>query len=271
MTPERLQKILCNTFCDAFNVRAVPVGLAVSTPFVADDGDRISFYVRALADELVLEDDGSFLAHLVAANVPFDQGTRGALFDAILSEGGAFWDRDTLEIKTPQFPEHQLGTVSIRFISALLRARDLQNLTRDMVRSTFREDALSAMSEVFQDRAKIAEDVPIDRDFREFPADIVVRPTIEGPKTAAVYLVNSNDKLNEALLCKLESDRLLRNDVIVIALLEDSDMRTVSRKRFQRAQNRSLLMPIFRGDEHAAIHMIGSNAGFSNLKPAIQH
>lgn len=271
MEPEAFQKMLCATFCQAFQVRAVPVGLVVATPFVLDDGDNLSFYVRLMPEGVALEDDGAFLAHLIASGVPFDQGVRGNLLHAILREGHAYWDQDTLEIKTETFSEYDLGQRSVAFISALLRSRDLQNLTRDMIKSTFREDVIAAAEQVFRDAARIEEDTSLDRDFREFPSDIIIRPTEPGVKSSAVYLVNSNDKLNEALLCHVEAERLLRDDVQIIALLEDSEMRSISKKRFQRAQNRSLLMPIFRGDEFAALQMVGSRAGFSREAIALPH
>lgn len=42
-----------------------------------------------------------------------------------------------------------------------------------------------------------------------------------------------------------------------MALIEDAEMSAISRRRFQRAQNRSIPMPIWLGDEEAAIKRIG--------------
>lgn len=47
-----------------------------------------------------------------------------------------------------------------------------------------------------------------------------------------------------------------RMDFSVIALIEEPDMRLISRRKFQRAQNRDISMPIFRGDEEAALDAI---------------
>jgi hypothetical protein len=54
-----------------------------------------------------------------------------------------------------------------------------------------------------------------------------------------------------------------RDDFAVIALNEEPDMKVVSHKKFQRAQNRSLTMPIFKGDEDAAMNMIGRRLNLS--------
>ncbi|TAN58248.1 MAG: hypothetical protein EPN20_16590 [Magnetospirillum sp.] len=107
--------------------------------------------------------------------------------------------------------------------------------------------------------ANINENAAIDRDFSEFPADLIVRPKTADStgSPGAIYLVNTNDKLNEALLLQMEAQYLNRPDFKVIALLEEPGMKVISPRKFQRAQNRSLAMPIFRGDEDAAMTMIG--------------
>jgi hypothetical protein len=75
-------------------------------------------------------------------------------------------------------------------------------------------------------------------------------------RPGAIYLVTSNDKLNEALLALQEAQIKNRSDFAIMALIEEPDMRLISRRKFQRAQNRSLPMPIFRGDEDAAMAKI---------------
>jgi hypothetical protein len=164
-----------------------------------------------------------------------------------------------LEIKSDVFSEDDISRRVVDFLSALIRVRDLELLTRDIVRSTFREDATAAIRERFGKVANINENVPVDRDFADFPADLVVRPTAAVPSAipGAIYFVNTNDKLNEALLLQTDALRLHRTDFEVVALIEEPDLKMISRRRFQRAQNRSLAMPIFRGDEDAAMTMIG--------------
>lgn len=74
-----------------------------------------------------------------------------------------------------------------------------------------------------------------------------------------MYFVTSNEKLNEALLLQMAAfqDRDATPEFKVIALLEEPDMKAISPKKFQRAQNRSVVMPIFRGDEEASVLSIG--------------
>jgi hypothetical protein len=260
MQPETLRERLCNTFCGSITVRPVPSGFAISSAFEDTSGDPISFYLSGVQDhEFQVEDDGAYLAHLIAKDIPIDAGQRGQLLDSILGQAGAYWDRETYEIRSTPFPEAEISRRVVDFLSSLIRVRDLELLTREVVRSTFREDAVAAIRTRFEDVANVNEDIPIGRDFSEFPSDVVLVPKTGSPLTrpGAIYFVNTNDKLNEALLLQMEAQHLGRLDFEVIALLEEPGMRAISPRRFQRAQNRSLAMPIFRGDEDAAMNMIG--------------
>lgn len=260
MHPEELKKTLCKTFCGGISVQPVPTGYAVSSAFEDSLGDPISFYLtHADEDHYIIEDDGGYLAHLISKDIAIDQGTRGQLLDAILSAGNAYWDRDTYEIRTESFSKEDVARRSIEFLSSMIRVRDLELLTREVVRSTFREDATQALLTTLGGVANIIEDEPVSGKFRDFPADLIIEPRSEfkgRARTGALYFVNSNDKLNEALLLQMEQRQLDQHDFEVIALVEDPEMRTIKRKNFQRAQNRELAMPIFREDEQGAMNYI---------------
>lgn len=254
---EALRNNLCKTFCSSITVNPVPSGFAVSTLFTDRSGDPLGFYVVENGDGFRIEDDGEYLARLVGSGLPIDQGQRAQLLEGILEQGGASWDQDTYEIYSDSFAEADLGQRLTSFLSALIRVRDLELLTRDVIRSTFREDATTALEERFGKFARFDENAAINKKLSEFPADLVIRPKDDGAKTGALYFVTSNEKLSEALLLQMEATRLERSDLQIIALIEDSEMRMLSKKKFQRAQNRSLSMPIFRGDEDAAVERIG--------------
>lgn len=254
---EALRSNLCKTFCSSIVVNPVPSGFAISTLFSDRSGDPLGFYVVESGDGFRIEDDGEYLARLVGSGIPIDQGQRAQLLEAILEQGGASWDQDTYEIWSESFDEAQLGFRLTSFLSALIRVRDLELLTRDVVRSTFREDATAALEQRYGTVARFNENEAIDRTLSEFPADLVIRPKNATAKAGALYFVTSNEKLSEALLLQMEAERLNRDDFRIIALIEDSEMRMLSKKKFQRAQNRSLSMPIFRGDEDAAVGRIG--------------
>ena len=116
---------------------------------------------------------------------------------------------------------------------------------------------MAAIRERFSDVADIKENQPtIDKDLEEFPPDAVIQP--KKGKPAAVYFVTNNEHLSEALLLQIEAEKLQKiDDFSVIALLEEYPSTLISRRKFQRAQNRGLVMPIFRGDENEALNFIG--------------
>lgn len=254
---EALRNNLCKTFSSSILVNPVPSGFAISTSFSDRSGDPLGFFVVESGDGFRIEDDGEYLARLVGSGIPIDQGQRAQLLEAILEQGGAFWDRDTYEIRSESFDKAQLGLRVTSFLSALIRVRDLELFTRDIVRSTFREDATAALEKMYGTVASFTENEAIDRTLSEFPADLVIRPKSQTAKSGALYFITSNEKLSEALLLQMEAELLRRDDFRIIALIEDSEMRMLSKNKFQRAQNRSLAMPIFRGDEHAAVGRIG--------------
>jgi len=256
-----LSSLLCRIFCEEITVRPVPDGLAVSTQFADSSGDRITFYAVQSDGGWRLEDDGDYLANLVARDVPFSEGMRLALFNGILDDGGAYWDEQTLVIKTPVFADSEFKARVIPFLSALIRVRDLELLNRENVRSTFREDVIRKVQECYGDQVEIDEGGAVVPDFSEFPADLVLRPRSPEARPAAIYLVTSNDKLNEALLASQEAAHAGRTDFKVIGLIEDRDMRAIGKRQFQRATNRRLSMAIFRGDENSAVASVGRDMG----------
>lgn len=253
---ENLTSQLCNTFCESISVNPVPVGYAISTPFQDQSGDRIGFYLVENGEGYRIEDDGQYLAKLIASGIAIDHGQRADILEAILGDANAYWDKDSFEIKSKGFSEDQVGTQVTSFLSALIRIRDLELVTREVIRSTFREDVISALEDRFQDTVSLQEQETVDRSLGEYPVDLVVRPKNDQGIVGALYFVNSNAKLAEAELLHMEAAMAKREDFKVIALIEDPEMSAISRKKFQRAQNRSIPMPIWAGDEDAVLRRI---------------
>ena len=264
ITAETLEKALCTAFCEAITVNPVPCGYAVGAAFTDASGDRIGFYVIADGDNYHLEDDGEYLAQLVALGIDIEKGQRQQLLNSILQTAGASWDDDTYEMKTGTFEERELTSKMVQFLSALIRIRDLELLTRDFIRSTFREDATAAIMERFGTIANIEERKPVSREFSDYLPDLVIRPKMEGRSTA-VFFASSAIPFQEAELLKAEIEKEGRqNEIAVVALIEDTDkINAIKPRRFQRAQNRGLAMPIFRGDEPAALTAIARQAGLN--------
>lgn len=252
---ETLEKELCAAFCAGLEVHPVPSGYAVSSLFEDNTGDRITFYLTETPDGYRIEDDGDYLSTLMASDIKIDTGGRASMLEAILSEGGAYWDRETYEIRSSDFPREQLTARTVRFLSSLIRVRDLELVTRERVKSAFRDDFLAAIGARFGDAVEVHENMAPSNDLGEFPADVVLRPKAGG-RVGAVYLVNNTDKLNEALLAWRELEDYPDTNIAMMAVLEDRDLKSVSRMKWQRAQNRHLPMPVFRGDEGGMLNFI---------------
>ncbi|MCB9978170.1 MAG: DUF1828 domain-containing protein [Rhodospirillales bacterium] len=260
---QALEKALCSTFCSSITVNTVPCGYAVSTVFKDRSGDRLGFYIVKDEDGYRIEDDGDYLSRLIASGIDIENGTRKTLMENILQTGGAFWDVDTFEIKTEHFNENELAKRMTDFLSSLIRVRDIELITRDVVRSTFREDAIAAIQERYSNLATFNENTPIDRQLSDFPSDLNIVPKTTGRKSAAVFFVTNSTKLDEAVMLRQEARIHRRDDFVIIAMIETAEMPGISKRKFQRAVNRSIITPIFRGDEESAVIRIGEEMGLA--------
>jgi hypothetical protein len=254
---ETLKGLLSRTFAEAVDVRAVPSGLAISAPFTDSSGDRLAFYARHGDNGYTFEDDGFFLSHLVASGIDIERGQRRQLLDAVLDGSGAYWDPETYEIKSRPTPDTGVG--AIMFMSALLRLRDIELLTKETVRSTFREDATAAAEEHLGETFLVEAGAPLSPEFLESPADLIITPKKPGLRRAGVFFVNSATPFLEAELLHMEIEKARASpDFVSIALIEDTGkLQVIGMRRFQRAVNRGLPTPIFRGDEAQAMAAIG--------------
>lgn len=149
---------LCRAFCDDIVVTEVPAGLAVSTAFKRDDGDRIAFYVITESEDMVrLEDDGSTIPLLEGAGVDFETDTRRRGLETLLSGVDAHFDPAESTIRTQPFARAELPTRALDFVGAMIRMNDFLLLTQEKVASTFKEDAAARIREAVSDRATIRE------------------------------------------------------------------------------------------------------------------
>lgn len=255
---QELQATLHRSFTDAIAVRPVPFGFAINSPFYDQSGDSLAFYARETGDGLVLEDDGAFLPHLVASGIDIQSGQRRNMLDAILAESGAHWDETTYEISTDPVSPAAAGLASVRFLSGLLRLRSLEQLTRETVRSTFKEDATAAIEDELAAIFDIRIRASIAPDLAEYPADIVLVNKTDKERRLGIFLVNNATQFLEAELLYQQIDQSGRAEQLVtVALIEDTRKITaIGDRRYQRAVNHGLLTRFFRGTEHEAVQSL---------------
>jgi hypothetical protein len=250
-----MKEELCRAFCNEIAVREVPAGLAISTAFRRADGDPISFYVTrssTLSGFSRVEDDGQTIPYLEACGVDFDTQTRAKALAALLSEYGAEYDAGEALIHTPPLREDDVPRAALKFAALLLRLTDFLLLTQEHVESTFKEDAIKQIRERIRDRASIIENEPVSPRLSEVTPDLVLRA--KGRAPVAVFLAQHAQRVYEAIFLQMAALYEAREELEVIALLEEES--SISREMRQRAANRLAVVPVYRGDEVAAIQRI---------------
>lgn len=248
-----MKEELCRAFCDNLQVRSVPVGLAVSTPFLSSDGDRIGFYVRNPEKGLYrIEDDGFTLPALEASGLDFSTGSRGQAMRQLLTEYGVAIDDEARVFAIDKVSHSALPTIAMRFVAFSLRVRDFQIMTEVRALGTFRDEVKKLLRESIADRAEIKERAPVAESLQDFLADFVVRAPGHAP--VGVFLGTGDNRVLEAIIVRMRALHEMHVPCSIIALLERG--RSVTANVRRNAANRLSAIPEFRGDEVASIQRI---------------
>jgi hypothetical protein len=243
---------LCKAFCDGLHVSNVPAGLAVRTPFLAQDGDFIGFYVRNLEEGYRIEDNGLVLPVLEADGLDFRSGSRSEAMAELLGEYAVVLDPDERRFAIGGLTENEVPSAAMRFVAFSLRVRDFALMTEARIVSSFRDDVKKLLSEGVSTRAEITERAPITPNLTDFPADFVLRA--DGQRPVGVYLATGDAQVMEAAAVQMRAEHETKEDCAVIALVEHGRALTGSVRRF--AGNRLTALTEFRGDEIASIQRI---------------
>ena len=225
----------------------------MSTGFDWFGGEPLGFYVVGPDQSgfYCLEDDGTTLPLIEAQGADLEGQTRLEAFTAMLDEYGVTYDEERTELKSAPMPQEDIPKAAMRFVALLLRVQDLVLLTPERARSTFKDDAVRKIRETIGDEAEIEEGEPIAPGI-EFPADLVLRAPSRDP--VAIYLAASEQRVLEAVVAQMAAMYEAHTRCAVIALLERDT--SITRKMRRHASNRLTAMPIFEGDEGAAITRI---------------
>jgi Domain of unknown function DUF1828 len=248
-----VRQTLCKAFCDELIVREVPAGLAVSTAFTLSNGEPLGFYVVGPdpSGRFRLEDDGTTVPMIEAMGIDLETQTRSDALAALYVEYGAVYNPDSGELSTPPMLEDAIPSRALQFLGLMLRLQDLVLLTPERIASTFREDATKAISISLGDKARIYEDQSPASGI-EYAADLLIEAPNRTP--VAVFLAQSEQRVLEAVVAQMAVTYEARADCSIIALLEKDS--SVTAKMRKQASNRLTAMPIFDGDEQAAVQRI---------------
>jgi len=218
------------------DVRVVERGkdrLVISTPFFFPDGDPYLVYVvERPGGVLRLTDAGHTLMHLSYENDidKFREGTRGRLFDQILSEQDVR-EQDG-EFYIDASPAGLAGAF-FRLAQTLTQISDLTFLNRARVESTFYEDLFELLG-----RTVPPEIITRDYIFSEMPnaEDYPIDFRVEG-KAADPLFVFGIPNRDKARLATIVLERLLRAKVQFESVLIFADQSSMPRKDLARLSN----------------------------------
>jgi hypothetical protein len=262
-----LERLLCDAFCEGISVKEVGAGLSVATSFEDSSGDRIGFFVvRAGPDQWKIEDDGSLVPSLIAMGVNVASGTRAAQFQSMLAQSQIDYDPETGELATKALSEHDLPMAAMRFVTLLLRAASLKVLHPDVVTSTFRDDAIARIKADLGASFTVQEDAPVSPALVESVPDVLL--TSDSSPPIAVFIASNNERLYEAMFLRFAADHEAHIPVHVVGLIDREGSKLISKRVRQRAANRLDAMPVFYGEEGAAMTRIlrEANPGIATIQ-----
>lgn len=254
-----MKDILCQAFCAALSVRTVPGGHVVETPYTNADGDPLLlYYIRdSSGKSWRIEDDGTQIPWLEANGVDLRGQSRGSALQFLLDEYGAVFDDDARTLRTSYMAEAQLGAASLKFVALLLRIQDLSLLSPQIVRNTFREDAIAAIRNKFEGLAAIEENVPISSELPAYTAD--VKLTAPGHDSMAVYVATTEERALQALVLKMELEKYRHVSNRVVLLIERAKTNPLRESTYALSQARLDDVLAFRGVETDAMLALARN------------
>jgi hypothetical protein len=243
---------LCKAFCAKLEFRTVPAGLAVGTAFKLTTGEPVGFFIVGPDERGLyrLEDDGTTMSFLESAGADQESETRADAFTALFEEYAAKYSMETGEIATGPLSREQIPEAALKFVALLMRLQDMLLLVPERAASTFREDALRDIRQSFGNRAVIRENESISG--LDFPADAILEA--QGRTPVAIYLAQSEQRVLEAIVAQMAALYETHSGCSVIALLEKET--SINRRMLKQATNRLTAVPIYEGDERAAISRI---------------
>jgi len=169
----------------------------VFTPFMFDDGDHLAIVLKKNGTEWYLSDEGHTLMHLTYEidEKSLGHGTRQKVITNALSTY-AVSDRDG-ELFT-KIENGEYGNALFSYIQALMKLTDITFLTRERVKSTFREDFVSLMSETIPENRRTFDWFDHDHDPT---GNYIVDCKMNGmAKPLFVFALNSDDRTRDATI-----------------------------------------------------------------------
>ncbi|WP_179381703.1 DUF1828 domain-containing protein [Jannaschia marina] len=251
-----LQQDICAAFCDSLIVRQVPIGFAISTPVTWFSGDTISFYARVEGRRARLEDSGSLLFDLEGQGVDLSSENRREILSGLLSDHGASLSEDDGLFCTDWVPTEELASLVLPFLTFLARIQDLLFLNREIVRSTFKEDLISALEDTFSEASVSLSEALIPA-LPHYIVDIVVRAA--SGRIAAVFPATNDASVLRAVIFSMELQKHDVQGVIPFLVYENLDKGAITQQSREIAINSDLTQAIWSGGSAEVMQKVSRN------------
>ncbi|MCA3556179.1 DUF1828 domain-containing protein [Aestuariivirga sp.] len=239
----------CEAICSELQLRTVPLGYVLKTPFLKDDGESIAIYIRrSSADSKFyrLEDDGETVAALEAVGVDFDSESRLEALADLLRTHQASYDEAGSVLHTEYFLEDEIPARAISFMSLMNRVFDLSLLAKNRVRSRFKEDLIKLVEAQFSGTARIRIGEPIRETMKDYIVDIVVEG--RDGRILAIFAGTSEVKALEALLFVNEQKKQLLSNVRAMLVLEKAKPADIKERTLSRVINSEIRLASMDGE-----------------------
>jgi hypothetical protein len=146
MNTETIERDFKKTVCE--QVRLVPQGVnrfVVFQPFAFSDGDHFVVILRKDESGWTITDEGHTLMHIQYDDVDLQKGTRAKVLASTLHAFAVENAGGELRLSVPDM---QFGDALYSFLQAINKITDIEFLNREIVRSTFMDDARELMESI---------------------------------------------------------------------------------------------------------------------------
>jgi hypothetical protein len=206
MTSDVILQSFRQTVCR--DLTLVPEGIEryrIFSPFMFHDGDHLALVLKREESGWVLSDEGHTMMHLSYRMEYRDltQGKRGEIIESLLSKYG-IRNRDG-EFICP-VPDEQYGDALFQMVQGLLRMSDISLLSREQVKSTFREDVSTYINSLSSLSGRVTWDWhdPVHDPEGKYPAD----GYMEGPHEPMVlFMLQGDDRVRDATIHLLQYEK----------------------------------------------------------------
>ncbi|MBI4567383.1 MAG: DUF1828 domain-containing protein [Planctomycetes bacterium] len=179
----------------------------VFTPFLFEDGDHLAIVLKKVGQRWVLSDEAHTYMHLTydLDEEALQRGTRQKIISNALS---TFRIEDREGELVLDVPDERYGDALYSFVQALLKITDVSYLSRERVRSTFREDFQALLSQaVPEDRRVFDWHDPQHDPQGMYTVDCRISSNNGVPRPLLVHALPSDDKTQSAHIALLQFEK----------------------------------------------------------------